>query len=544
MKRLFVSILALMAFGLSYAQTNLEMAQDALSEDDFALVIHYTTEHLKSNPKEAAAYAMRCIAYASQQEYTEAFADADKAIKFWNKKCDYDLATLYCLRGLIHEQVQEYDKALADYELAIKKDKKNPKGYATRGRYHYKQREYELAAEDYKKAHNMAPDVTEYSLEWARNLWLLDRNAEAAVILDELILYHPRLTEAKRIRALIYREAEDYQPFIDMYAEYISMEQTNVDVFIRTADEAYGYLLKTISSYIKNAEDSDTRYYWLGLRTRVYNYKEQYEEALADANAMQTIVSDTVKNPYILLLKSDSYEGMYDYAEAARCYSGLIELYPNSEYTYYYYNRRGFCYSELGEYDKAEADFTKVIENDMDYAVSAYVNRGHMKEEQKNYDGALEDYNKAVLIDEERSYLYMLRGRVYLKHKHDTVQANKEFARVLELEGEEVSAVRVYALLYMGNAELALNLYNQILEEDPSAGNYYDAACLYSLLDRKEEAIRALTTSIEKGYRNFHHMEVDADLDNIREMPEYKELISKYRKVKMQGLFNKLPGSK
>lgn len=70
----------------------------------------------------------------------------------------------------------------------------------------------------------------------------------------------------------------------------------------------------------------------------------------------------------------------------------------------------------------------------------------------------------------------------------------------------------------------------QIIEEEPSAGNYYDLACMYSLLNRKEEAIRALTISFEKGYRAFHHMEKDTDLDNIREMPEYKELIKKYNK--------------
>ena len=53
---------------------------------------------------------------------------------------------------------------------------------------------------------------------------------------------------------------------------------------------------------------------------------------------------------------------------------------------------------------------------------------------------------------------------------------------------------------------------------------------MYSLLNRKEEAIRALTVSFEKGYRSFRHIEKDTDLDNIREMPEYKELIQKYNK--------------
>ncbi|MBQ3998748.1 MAG: tetratricopeptide repeat protein [Paludibacteraceae bacterium] len=543
MKRLVVSIIALLAFGLSFAQTNLDLAEQAIENGEYTLAAYYASEHLEANPKDASAYAMRSLAYAYQEEYVSAFADADKAIKFWNKKCEYDLPTLYCLRGLIHEQVLEYDKALADYAMAIKKDKKNPKGYSTRGRFYYKQSRYALAAEDYKKAHELVPENTEYTLEWARNLWLLDRNAEAAVILDELILYHPRLAEAKRIRALIYREAEDYQPFIDMYAEYMALERDKEDSFVRTAPKAFGYMIKTVSSYIKNADDDDARFFWLGVRTRVYLYMEQYTEALTDANAMQAIISDSVQNPYILLLKTDCYEGMYDFAQAVRCYNALIEMYPNNDYTYYYYNHRGRCYMDLGEYEKAEADYTKVIENDMDYAVTAYASRAYLKEIQKNYDGALEDYNKALMIDEDYAYVWMSRGRLYLKFKQDTIQATRDLNKVLELEGEDVTSTRVYALLYLGRTEEALALYDRIMADEPSAGNYYDLACIYSLLNRKEEAIRALTTAIEKGYKNFHHMEVDSDLDNIREMPEYIELMAKYRKVKMQGLFNKLPGS-
>lgn len=530
MKRFVVCIIALLAVGFSYAQTSLEMTEEALDNNEYTLAIYYASEHLQSNPKDASAYAMRSLAYAYQEEYNYAFADVDKAIKFWNKKCQYDLATLYCLRGLIHEQVQEYDKALENYELAIKKDKKNPKGYSQRGRFYYKQRYYELAAADYKKAHQMAPDNTEYTLEWARNLWLMDYNAEAAAILDELILYHPRLTEARRIRALIYREAEDYQSFIDAYAEYISMDRENVDVFIRTTPDAYGYMIRTISSYIKGAEDEDTRYFWLGLRTRAYLTMDQYSEALADANSMQALVSDTVQDGYILLLKSDCYEGMDNYAEAVRCYDGLIELYPNSDYTYYYYLQRALCYNQMGEYEKADADFTAVIENDMDYAVSAYASRGHMKEQIKNYDGALEDYNKALMLDDERPYVWVRRGHLYL-NKQDTVQAYSDFNKALELEGENISVTRMYALLYMGATEEALSVSDQLITENPSASNYYNAACLYSLMDRKEDAIRMFALALEKGYRSFRHIELDTDLDNIREMPEFKELIAKYKSL-------------
>lgn len=48
----------------------------------------------------------------------------------------------------------------------------------------------------------------------------------------------------------------------------------------------------------------------------------------------------------------------------------------------------------------------------------------------------------------------------------------------------------------------------------------------------KEEALKFMEKSLEKGYRRFAHMEVDEDLDNIRNTDEYKALINKYKNSK------------
>jgi tetratricopeptide (TPR) repeat protein len=136
----------------------------------------------------------------------------------------------------------------------------------------------------------------------------------------------------------------------------------------------------------------------------------------------------------------------------------------------------------------------------------------------------------------------MMRGRFYLKCKQDTISALRDFNRALELEGDAVSSTRVYSYIFIGQPERALSLFHQILTNDPSAGNYYDAACIYSLLNRQQEAIDYLRIAMEKGYRNIHHIDHDADLDNIRETEEFGQLMAKYRKAVIQGLFNKLPG--
>jgi clan AA aspartic protease (TIGR02281 family) len=42
--------------------------------------------------------------------------------------------------------------------------------------------------------------------------------------------------------------------------------------------------------------------------------------------------------------------------------------------------------------------------------------------------------------------------------------------------------------------------------------------------------------SLEKGYRRFAHMEVDEDLDFIRNTDEYKALINKYKSIKAEKI--------
>jgi hypothetical protein len=45
---------------------------------------------------------------------------------------------------------------------------------------------------------------------------------------------------------------------------------------------------------------------------------------------------------------------------------------------------------------------------------------------------------------------------------------------------------------------------------------YYNLTCIYSLLGNKASAINCFKKSIEAGYNNYGHVQLDTDLDNIR----------------------------
>jgi hypothetical protein len=61
---------------------------------------------------------------------------------------------------------------------------------------------------------------------------------------------------------------------------------------------------------------------------------------------------------------------------------------------------------------------------------------------------------------------------------------------------------------------------------------YYNLTCIYSLLGNKSSAINCFKKSIEAGYNNYGHVQLDTDLDNIRKEKEFQEL---NKKLKLTG---------
>ena len=57
------------------------------------------------------------------------------------------------------------------------------------------------------------------------------------------------------------------------------------------------------------------------------------------------------------------------------------------------------------------------------------------------------------------------------------------------------------------------------------AGNWYNQACCLSLLGRKDEAVAALGKAIGFGWLDLEHMNMDKDLDAIRETEGYKKFV-------------------
>jgi tetratricopeptide (TPR) repeat protein len=54
---------------------------------------------------------------------------------------------------------------------------------------------------------------------------------------------------------------------------------------------------------------------------------------------------------------------------------------------------------------------------------------------------------------------------------------------------------------------------------------YYNLACSHSRLKQSTRAFAALMRAIELGYRDLEHMQIDADLENVRKDPRWHDLL-------------------
>ena len=55
-------------------------------------------------------------------------------------------------------------------------------------------------------------------------------------------------------------------------------------------------------------------------------------------------------------------------------------------------------------------------------------------------------------------------------------------------------------------------------------------ACLYAIRNKKEEALKYLERSLERGEISVDFVEKDTDWDGLRDDSDFKNLLSRYKK--------------
>jgi tetratricopeptide (TPR) repeat protein len=102
------------------------------------------------------------------------------------------------------------------------------------------------------------------------------------------------------------------------------------------------------------------------------------------------------------------------------------------------------------------------------------------------------------------------------------------FEKLLARNGDSVEVLRTLGELASkkGDVQRALEIDRRLVERLPDDFlARYNLACSQALAGRPDEAIDSLSSAILLGYDDLAHLEVDPDLDSLRERPDFRALL-------------------
>lgn len=99
---------------------------------------------------------------------------------------------------------------------------------------------------------------------------------------------------------------------------------------------------------------------------------------------------------------------------------------------------------------------------------------------------------------------------------------------------------------YQRAADLLRTLGKDLSEEEAEAMAriQYDLACGLAVSGQTEPALAALKEAVTAGWDDFGHAETDADLDSLRKLPAYREILTLGRELGLKRLHEKLAAFK
>lgn len=500
---------------------NYQRGVEAMQNEEFDEALDFLNKEIKDNPKNGYAYAWIAMIRDQQEEYGRALTSADLAIKNLPKKDAEYVYFAYEIRANVYAELEDTTKAVADYTTAIQVMPDNDDAYEKRAQIYYEQKKFDLADADYRKLISLNQGSVMGYMGLGRN-----RNAqklwnEAIEQFDYVTKLHSDYSSAYSFRAESYIGLENWDKATDdiMTALKIDSDDKAFYMMQHLDDEPFIRLkAKMQVQAAKEANDEKWQYY-LGIIHEQKGKPEQAVKYYEEANRINM-------SAFILERIANCYEKAGQYENCLVTLDNALNMAPEKHSLL---SLKANVLYETGRISDAIKAWDEVLAKYPDYAWG-YYRRGWIKDNAKDIDGAIEDYTMSITLDPEYTYAYQSRAEIYSKQGRKSL-ADADNKKIIELEPDPDSyEVSHYAYHALGNDAKAIEIVEAIIARDTTdAGSYYDAACLYSRMNRKNEAMEYLKKAFEHGYKRFAHIEVDYDMDILRDLPEFKELISKYK---------------
>lgn len=528
MKHLLFVVLAFLGLNLMAQNRpesyNYQRALEAMQNEKSEEALEFFNKDVMENPKNGYSHSWIAWLYLNDEEYGRALTASDLAIKYLPKKDSEYMIFAYNTRAGVYLHLEDTTKAIRDYTTAIKVNPEDPGPYKQRAQIYYEQEQYDLADADYDRMIELKPgDVMGYMGK--------GRNANGQKRWDDAIKYFDYVEKLANdyssvyaFRAEAYIGKEKWNEATDDLINSLSVDWDRKALYIMSELHEPAFTMMVSKMRIQSAM-SPNESKWPYLIGTVYEQNKEYEraaKAYADANAKEV-------SPITFYRMSVCHFALGNFETAMNDIDNALDM-DSLDMDYMSYKANIFY--EMGKPLEAISQWTNVLTHYPDN-YWAYYRRGWFRKIIGDYDEALEDLSMSIVLEPSYTYSYDARADIYMKQgKRDLGEA--DFRKIIEIEDspEKYECIH-YAYQGLGDKEKAISAMDSIIaRKQESSGVYYDAACLYSKMGMKDEALRFMEMSLQKGYRRFAHMEVDEDLDYIRDTEEYKALIKKYKSIK------------
>jgi len=507
---------------------------ESVQKENTEEALEFFNKDIEENPKNGYSFSWIAMLRLHKKEYGKALTAVNMAIKYLPKKDPEYVIFAYSTRADVYLNLEDTVKALADYDMAIKVKSDESSLYEKRAQIYYEQEKYALADADYHKMIDLNPGGTMGYMGLGRNANAQKRWDDAIKQFDYVAKLSSDYSSAYSFRAESYIGKEKWPEATDDLVKALGLEWDRKALHLagKLKEPAFTMMVSKMKVQMAKSPNEASWPYIIGT---MYEQSKKYEKAIE----YYDLANKRDESPTIHERLSVCQYELGNYDLALRSINKAINI-DSTDISYL--ARKANIYYEMGDVKSAIAEWDNVLANQPEYAFG-YYRRGWFKELAGDMDGAIEDLSMSIVLDPEYSYAYVSRGDVYLK-QGKTDLADQDFKKVIELENtpEKYDCIH-YAYQGLGLNDKAIAAMDSIIgREEDRAGSYYDAACLYSRMKDKNNALRCLEKSLELGYMRFAHIERDFDMDFLREMPEFKRLLEKF-KSKHEANRNQQPSS-
>ncbi len=523
---LIVAITALLPLE-SFAQNNSEYSLNRGLEEyraeNYSSALEWFQKAVSQNPHNALANMYISIIQQADDQYGLALSAINRAINSIPKKDKEMIASAYAIRGDIYVEMGDTIKGLEDFAFAVKSDPTNRAIYKNRGQIYYEQGKYAQSDADYKKMSELDPGDTMGYMGVARNAIEQKKWNDAISLLDYVIKLSPDYSSGYSFRAEAYLGLNKWTDTANDIVKALAINGDRKAHYLMVhADKNLYPILKAKLQIQANKDKNEASwYYYLGQLVEVNNHYR-------DAIKYYIKGNDKDANSIFLERIADCYFALGDYPAALNFVDkGLAMAAEDDDLIM----SKGDILNEMGRHDEAIRMLDSFIDKNPEFGYG-YYRRGWYKDEKGDREGAIDDYTMAITLDPTYAYSYIGRGRDYEMLGQKELAA-ADYRKVIELDTvPNDNSCAQYAFLFLGEKDKAIDFMNRYMQNSNSrTGGTYDAACLYSLMGDTTTALSYIEQALERGYRRFAHMEVDRDLENIRGLHQYKELIDKYKRI-------------